>query len=131
MDDDDDDGPDPEAGIESGSRVLFGSFLKTLENRESLEKYLGGFFFRMNSSSSVTELGREESQQGSPAERRARSAANEEDEVESVEAELPVESREAVVVVSVEEDEVEEEASRRVRTMEIRGERWSGKSWPL
>jgi hypothetical protein len=44
--------------------------------------------------------------------------------------ELPVESREAVVVVS-EEEEVLDEAKRRVRTMEMRGERWRGKSWPL
>lgn len=41
-----------------------------------------------------------------------------------------MESREAMVVVS-EEEEVLEEAKRRVRTMERRGEVWRGKSWPL
>lgn len=76
---------------------------------------------RLNSSSSVTELGRDESQSA----KRMRSLENE--EWESLE--LPVESREAVVVVS-EEEEVEEDA-RSVRTMEMRGERWRGRSWPL
>lgn len=77
---------------------------------------------RLNSSSSVTELGLEESH--SPS--KTRSLLKE--EVDSLE--LPVESREAVVVVS-EEEEVLEEAKSIVRTMEIRGERWRGKSWPL
>lgn len=77
---------------------------------------------RLTSSSSVTELGREESQSA----KRMRSLENE--EWESLE--LPVESREAVVVVS-EEEEVEEDARRSVRTMEMRGERWRGSSWPL
>lgn len=44
--------------------------------------------------------------------------------------ELLEESLEAVVVVS-DEDEVEDEASKSVRTMERRGEGWSGRSWPL
>lgn len=77
---------------------------------------------RLNSSSSVTELGREESQSA----RRMRSLENEERES----LELPVELREAVVVVS-EDEEVEEEAMRSVRTMEMREERWRGRSWPL
>lgn len=77
---------------------------------------------RLNSSSSVTELGLEESH--SPS--KTRSLLKE--EVDSLE--LQVESREAVVVVS-EEEEVLEEAKSIVRTMEIRGERWRGKSWPL
>lgn len=76
---------------------------------------------RLNSSSSAAELGRDESQSA----KRMRSLENE--EWESLE--LPVESREAVVVVS-EEEEVEEDA-RSVRTMEMRGERWRGRSWPL
>ena len=59
----------------------------------------------MKSSSSATELGREESQSGS----KTRSLAKE--EVDSVE--LPVESREAVVVVSEEEEAVLEEARKR------------------
>lgn len=74
---------------------------------------------RLKSSSSVTELGREESQSG----KRMRSL--EKEEWESLE--LPVESREAVVVVS-DDEEVEEEARPSVRTMEMRGERWSGRS---
>ena len=74
-------------------------------------------------SSSVTELGREESHSGR---RSKRSAGTDEDEEE-----LPLESREAVVVVSVEDDDVEEDASRRVRTIDIRGERCRGRSWPL
>lgn len=41
-----------------------------------------------------------------------------------------MESREAVVVVS-EEEEVLEDASKRVRAMDRRGERWRGRSWPL
>lgn len=76
-------------------------------------------------SSSVTELGREESEQRSWWRRRRSGAEDAEEE------ELPLESREAVVLVSVEEEEVEEEARRRVLTMEMRGERWSGRSWPL
>ena len=76
----------------------------------------------LNSSSSVTELGLDESQ--SPS----KTISLVKDEVDSLE--LPVESREAVVVVS-EEEEVLDEAKRRVRTMEMRGERWRGKSWPL
>ena len=110
----------------SGSRV-FGSFLNTDENLDS-EKYLGfliwvlGLWRRLNSSSSVTELGLDESHSAS----NKRSLLKE--EWESLE--LPVESREAVVVVS-EEEEVLEEAKRRVRTMERRGEVWRGKSWPL
>lgn len=78
----------------------------------------------MSSSSSVTELGREESQESG---KRARSLMKE--EVESFELVLPVESRGAVEEEVAEE--VEEEERRRVRTMEIRGERWRGKSWPL
>jgi hypothetical protein len=46
--------------------------------------------------------------------------------VESLEALLPVESRGAVEEEVAEE--VDEEERRRVRTMEIRGERWRGKS---
>lgn len=45
------------------------------------------------------------------------------EEAEEVEA---VESREAVVVVSEEED-VEGDVRRRARTMERRGERWRGR----
>lgn len=67
----------------------------------------------------MTELGRDESHSAS----KARSLLK--DEWESLE--LPVESREAVVS---EAEEVLEEA-RSVRTMERRGERWRGKSWPL
>lgn len=73
---------------------------------------------RLNSSS-VTELGREDS----PSRWWGRSM----EEAEEVEA---VESREAVVVVSEEED-VEGEERRRARTIEMRGERWRGRSWPL
>ena len=69
---------------------------------------------RLNSSSSVTELGREESQSG----KRARSLVKE--AVESLELVLPMESRAAVEVA--EEEELEEERSN-VRTMEIRSER--------
>lgn len=76
----------------------------------------------MLGSSSLTELGLDESQSAS------KTKSLETEELESLE--LPVESREAVVVVS-EEDEMEEEAKRRVRTMEMRGERWRGRSWPL
>lgn len=110
-------------------------FRKTEENRlASEEKYLPRLAAEVEeeeenmallASSSVTELGREESHSGRS---RRRSAAAEEAEDE----ELPLESRDAVVaVVSVEEDEVEDEASKRVRTMVIRGVRWKGRSWPL
>lgn len=82
---------------------------------------------RLNSSSSAaTELGLEESQDSAEVARRTRSLLKE--EWESLE--LPVESRESTVVVS-EEEEVLEEAKRRVRTIESRDERWRGRSWPL
>ena len=71
----------------------------------------------------MTELGLEDSQSAS----KTRSLAK--DEWESFE--LPVESREAVAEEVSEEEEMLEEAKRRVRTMERRGERWRGKSWPL
>lgn len=67
----------------------------------------------MNSSSSVAELGLDESQSN---------------ELESLE--LPEESREAVVVLSELEDMLEE-ARRSVRTMEMRGESWRGRICPL
>lgn len=95
------------------------SLRKTDENLES-EKYLLFDFlcwFIGNSlvcklrSSSVTELGREESQHPS---------------VENEECES--DEWRAVVVA---DEEVEEEERSRVRTMEIRGERWRGRSWPL
>lgn len=70
---------------------------------------------RRLSSSSVTELGRDESQ--------SRWWGRSMEEAEEVEA---VESREAVVVVSEEED-VEGDVRRRARTMERRGERWRGR----
>lgn len=75
-------------------------------------------------SSSVAELGLEESVSG-----RRRRMSGEIEEAE--EEELPFESREAVVAVSVDEEEVEEDERRSVRTMEMRGERWRGRSWPL
>lgn len=61
-------------------------------------------------SSGVAEEGREDSQ----------SVEEEEEGRDEVE-----------VVVVVEEEEVEEDERRRVRTMERRGERWRGRSWPL
>ncbi|KAF5810219.1 hypothetical protein HanXRQr2_Chr04g0166861 [Helianthus annuus] len=113
----------------SGSTLLvdvFVSLRKTDENLDN-EKYLFGFLWLLATmlalfefgltslvwrwrSSSVTELGREESQHPSV----------ENDECES-------EEWRAVVA----EEEVEEEDNRRVRTMEIRGERCRGRSWPL
>ncbi|KAL8242370.1 hypothetical protein R6Q59_012672 [Mikania micrantha] len=100
---------------------VFGSLRKTDENLER-EKYL--FFLTLIGwvvefdgkslvwrwrwgSSSVAELGREESHP---------SVEKEEWESEEWRAE---------------EEEVEVEERRRVRTMEIRGERWRGRSWPL
>lgn len=74
----------------------------------------------------MTELGLDESHSAS----KTRSVLKE--ELESLLEVLPVESREAVVVVSPqEEEEVLDEANKRVRTMEILGERCKGKSWPL
>lgn len=86
-------------------------------------------FRRLNSSSSVTELGLEESHESA----KRTTSLEKEEYWESLEL-LPVESREAVVVVLAllsEDEEVEEAAKSKVRTMEIRGERWRGKSWPL
>lgn len=108
------------------------SLRKTDENF-GREKYLDDFLeWKLNglrflvmevsrlNSSSATELGREESQSWWWR----RSVEEESEEWEAVE------SREAVVVVS-EEEEVEGEERRRVRTMERRGERCKGRSWPL
>lgn len=80
-----------------------------------MDEYL--LLSRLNSSSSATELGLAEESHESR---------------ESLEL-LPVESREAVVSEAAEEEEDEEEEGRRrrVRTMERRGERWRGRSWPL
>lgn len=72
----------------------------------------------------MTELGLEESQLSA-----SKTKSLVKDEWESLE--LPVESREAVAEEVSEEEEVLEEAKRSVRTMERRGERWRGKSWPL
>lgn len=76
--------------------------------------------FLKSSSSSVAELGRAES---NPVISWRRLSSPEKEELQ-----LPVEQREAVVV-SEEEEELEE--AKRVRTMEMRGERWRGRSWPL
>lgn len=108
-------------------RFLF-SFLNSLVR----EKYLAFLICWnpplsfLNSSSSVTELGLEESHSAS------KTSSLLKEELESLLEALPVESREAVVPVSQqEEEEVLDEANRRVRTMEILGERCKGKSWPL
>lgn len=112
------------SGSTRGMVVLAGGFVSLRKTEENLdrEKYLLGFLCWLviqegNNlvcrwrSSSVTELGREESQP-------------------SVEKE-EWESEEWRAVVVVAEEEVEEEERRRVRTMEMRGERWRGRSWPL
>jgi len=73
-------------------------------------------------SSSVAELGREE-QGAESGSRRASQSAEKVDEV------LPLESRE--VESEAEAEEVDAEDSSSVRTMEMRGDRCSGRSWPL
>lgn len=114
---------------------MTGSFRNTEENREKVENEVRFVFFlisgflklnrsvwecdnnrglrnRRRSSSSATELGREESQ----------SMVVAKTELESLE--LPEESRAAAPAA-------EEEEERSVRSMLMRGERWRGKSWPL
>jgi hypothetical protein len=75
-------------------------------------------------SSSVAELGREE-QGAESGSRRASQSAEKVDEV------LPLESREVEVESEAEAEEVDADDSSSVRTMEMRGDRCSGRSWPL
>lgn len=116
----------------SGPRTLLSLTRKTDENRERDERYLLGFLKwvveveeeevylrRLSSSSAVAEEGREEEEEVS--ESVAEEGREEEEEVEGREEEVTV----------VAEEEVEEEERRRERTMERRGERWRGRSWPL
>jgi hypothetical protein len=78
-------------------------------------------------SSSVAELGRDEEAAESGSRSAAQSAENE-DEV------LPLESREELdveVESEAEAEDVDAEDSSSVRTMEMRGDSCSGRSWPL